>query len=56
VAKVRSLGPNHVSEIKLVPSSGGVFEVVADGRLIYSKKKTGQHADLDVLASEIQKI
>jgi len=25
----------------LIPSGGGVFEVVVDGKLIYSKKATG---------------
>jgi hypothetical protein len=34
----------------------GVFEVVVDGRLLYSKKQTGQHADLDALAAEIGKL
>jgi selT/selW/selH-like putative selenoprotein len=27
-----------------VKSSGGVFEVTADGRLIFSKKTLGRHA------------
>lgn len=27
----------------MIPSGGGRFEVVADGRLIYSKAATGQH-------------
>jgi selenoprotein W-related protein len=35
-----------------VPSRGGVFEVEVDGQLVFSKKKTGKHADYDeVLAS-----
>jgi selT/selW/selH-like putative selenoprotein len=33
--------------VKLVPSSGGVFEVVADGRLVFSKKAAGRHTDPD---------
>jgi len=45
-----------VGEIELIPGSGGVFEVVVDGRLLYSKKQTGQHADLDALAAEIGKL
>jgi selenoprotein W-related protein len=28
----------------LIPASGGVFEVLVDGSLIYSKKATGRHA------------
>lgn len=34
-------------EIQLVPSSGGVFEVVVDGDLVYSKKETRRHADYE---------
>jgi selenoprotein W-related protein len=33
--------------VNLVPSSGGVFDVVADGRLVFSKKATGRHTDPD---------
>jgi selenoprotein W-related protein len=29
-------------DVELIPSSGGVFEVVVDENLIYSKKKTGE--------------
>lgn len=31
--------------MKLVASSGGVFEVTVDGTLVYSKLKTGRHAN-----------
>lgn len=30
------------AEVQLIPSSGGVFEVVADGRLVFSKKSLGR--------------
>lgn len=30
--------------MRLVESSGGVFEVSVDDRLVYSKKRTGRHA------------
>jgi selT/selW/selH-like putative selenoprotein len=40
--------------VELIASGGGVFEVVADGRLIHSKKTTGsfpsEKAVLDALA------
>jgi len=26
----------------MIPATGGVFEVVVDGQLIYSKKETGE--------------
>jgi selenoprotein W-related protein len=31
-------------DAKLVPSSGGIFDVVVDGKLIFSKKAVGRHA------------
>ena len=30
--------------VKLLPASGGVFEVTVDGRVIFSKKAMGRHA------------
>ena len=30
---------NKISEIKIIPSSNGVFEVTIDNELIFSKKK-----------------
>ena len=29
----------------MVPSSGGVFEVAVDGKLVFSKKALGRHAE-----------
>lgn len=34
-----------ISDIKLIPSDGGAYEIRVDGELIYSKLETGQHAD-----------
>jgi selenoprotein W-related protein len=31
----------HIAEVKLVTSSGGVFEVVVNGDTLHSKKETG---------------
>jgi selT/selW/selH-like putative selenoprotein len=31
-------------ETKLVPSSGGIFDVMVDGRLVFSKRAAGRHA------------
>ena len=33
---------DSLEDVKLVPSSGGAFEVSLDGDLIYSKLKTGR--------------
>ena len=35
---------DRVSSIRLVPSSGGRFEVTLDGELIFSKAELGRHA------------
>lgn len=34
-----------IEKITLYPSAGGVFEVVVNGTLIYSKKSSGRHAN-----------
>jgi selenoprotein W-related protein len=34
-----------IRETRLVHGSGGVFDVVVDGRLLYSKAETGRHAE-----------
>jgi selenoprotein W-related protein len=36
-----------LSELTLIPSGGGVFEVTLGDDLIYSKKATGRHAEYD---------
>lgn len=32
-------------DTKMVPSSGGVFEVTVDGKLVFSKKTLRRHAE-----------
>ena len=34
-----------ITDLRLVPATGGVFEVEVDGQPIYSKKATGRHAE-----------
>jgi len=36
-----------IQEMTLIPAGGGVFELVVDGDLVYSKKKTGEFPDED---------
>jgi selT/selW/selH-like putative selenoprotein len=31
--------------LKRIPASGGVFDVTVDGKLIFSKKLAGRHAE-----------
>ena len=35
----------HVRSWNLIPASGGLFEFVVNGTLLYSKKETGRHAE-----------
>jgi len=42
VAELRQAFPQ--AEVRLVPSSGGVFEVTVDGTLVFSKKALRRHA------------
>jgi len=34
-----------IESIRIIPSDGGRFEVIVDGKLIYSKLSTGRHAE-----------
>lgn len=43
-----------LDEVVLTPSRGGVFEVVLGDELIFSKKKTGRHADHDEILKEVR--
>lgn len=36
---------DQISDIELIESDGGAFEIKVDGELIYSKLETGRHAD-----------
>ena len=35
----------EIELLTLIPSHSGRFEVTANGTLVYSKQKTGRHAD-----------
>ena len=43
-----------ISQVGLITSGGGVFEVVVDGDLVYSKKETGEHAEYEQVAGPIR--
>jgi selenoprotein W-related protein len=47
---------HDITDLTLVPSQGGVFEVAVDGDLIFSKKKTGRHADYDEVLASIRRL
>jgi len=46
----------HEAEIRLVESSGGLFEVTVDGTLVYSKKASRRHAQPGEVLKSIQQV
>ncbi len=44
-----------IKSLTLIPSGGGVYEVEMDGKLIYSKKKTGKFPELKNVTSVLDK-
>jgi selenoprotein W-related protein len=43
--KILKTKKQEVSELTLVPGSGGVFEVEVNGKLVFSKRKEGRFPD-----------
>jgi selenoprotein W-related protein len=54
-AKILELG-DRIASLTLIPSSGGAFEIRANGKLIHSKLESGEWPDFDAVASAIKKI
>jgi len=44
----------QVADLKLIPSRGGCFELVADGQLLYSKLKTQQFPDEEQMIKALE--
>jgi selenoprotein W-related protein len=44
----------NIKSIGLIPSDGGRFEVTVDGRLVYSKLKSGRHTNPGEVAGLIR--
>ncbi len=45
-----------IDSIRLIPSTGGVYEVTAGDSLVYSKKATGRHAEYEEVADPIREL
>jgi selenoprotein W-related protein len=41
-------------DVKLIEGSGGVFEVAIDGKLVFSKKKTGRFPEHEEIFSNLR--
>ena len=44
----------RITELTMIPSSGGRFEVIAGDELVYSKLETGRHAEYEDVAVPIR--
>ncbi len=53
-AKILELG-DRIASLTLIPSSGGAFEVTANGNLLHSKLATHEWPDFDAVVSQIKK-
>jgi selenoprotein W-related protein len=47
---------HNIGTLTLIPSTGGVYEVIAGDSLVYSKKETGRHAEYEEVAEPIRTI
>jgi selenoprotein W-related protein len=45
----------RIKDLKLIPGGGGCFELSVDGELLYSKLKTGQFPDEQVMLEAVGK-
>ena len=46
---------NEIEELKLIPSSGGRYEVTVDDQLIFSKAQAGRHSEPDEILAAIER-
>jgi len=53
--KILELG-ERVASLTLIPSSGGAFEIRANGKLLHSKLESGDWPDFDAIVAAIKKI
>jgi selenoprotein W-related protein len=47
---------HKIEDVTVIPSRGGVFEVMANDKLIYSKKATGEHAEYEDVAGPLREL
>lgn len=45
---------HYIDDVVIIPSKGGVFEVMADDELVFSKKELGRHAEYEEVAAPLR--
>jgi selenoprotein W-related protein len=53
-AKILEVG-ERIKSLTLIPSSGGAFEIRANGKLLHSKLDSGEWPDSDQIVKAIKK-
>jgi selenoprotein W-related protein len=54
-SKLLNTYKQQISDLTLIPSGGGCFELTADGNLLYSKLKTKEFPDEEEMVQAIGK-
>jgi len=47
---------HSIGDVTLIPSRGGVFEVIAGDDLVFSKKELGRHATVEEVMDSLDPI
>ncbi len=47
---------HYIEDITVIPSTGGVFEVIVGDTLVFSKKELGRHATIDEVLESVDAI
>ena len=47
---------HYIEDVTVIPSRGGVFEVMVGDDLVFSKKELGRHAEIDEVIDAVDAI
>jgi selenoprotein W-related protein len=53
--KILDLG-ERIKSLTLIPSSGGAFEIQANGQLLHSKLKSGEWPDFEAVVKQVKSL
>jgi selenoprotein W-related protein len=47
---------HYIQDVTVIPSKGGVFEVIVGDELVFSKKELGRHAEIDEVLDAVDAV
>jgi selenoprotein W-related protein len=47
---------HHIQDVTIIPSRGGVFEVMVGDNLVFSKKELGRHAGIQEVLDAVDAV